>query len=777
MKKSFVFNNIIDYILVILLVILSISKGGFYKSDILIFSVGISIITFIYTSIDIYLCIRKKEYKIDIIQILLFLLPISYILPIIFNNYADLNSSIFETIRYLNLYCIYSIVKKSKKKEIYIYSIICITIMQCVLSIDAIGNRYLEKILTRIGSGYLDIDLNRMSGTLQYANVLAILCLISSVFIFDYLKKENKTLKQLIYFILMFILSTTIILTGSRTVIIFALFSFIVLLFVNKKIILKNIFIYLPMFILIGIYTSLIYTAMASKKVYYIFVSFLILSGIISFLINKFYNIYIKKIKFKIKKTHIICFITLVILLYFILSLNITKALYISEGSNDSNNVIILNNIENEINEIRFKVKSNESHTRYKINLNSVDNNNVEINIREFNYTENTSGNFKYEFELNNDIKYLKVYIKCEKGSIVIDNLYLNNNKQKLDYVFISRNLIYRFEDLIYGSTSATDRLTYYCDAIKIICKSVPNFVFGTGGEGFNNIYGQVKTRNYYSTEVHNSFLQIFVESGIIGFSLIISILIYTLVNTKNNFVKFAYLLLTFHSFIDLNFSYMFMIAVFGILLALLDFDKKLEINNRYLNISLFILSLVCILFSFIILIKTILAMYIYIPIYKEENINLKNQIEVINKNEKRVMLDPYEYKYKKELDNQYNIYLDLLYEKVKSETNEEKISIINEEIKNVLNNIILNANEILKNNKYNPNQILYSCNIYFKNINNLSNIYYDDNLIEGYTEYMNFINIKLNYLKVLYQNNMEVIEKIDCVEKEYKHKLNQILN
>ena len=114
--------------------------------------------------------------------------------------------------------------------------------------------------------------------------------------------------------------------------------------------------------------------------------------------------------------------------------------------------------------------------------------------------------------------------------------------------------------------------------------------------------------------------------------------------------------------------------------------------------------------------------------------------------------------------------------ERIKSETDQEKKNIINEEIKNVINNVALNANVILKNNKYNSNQILYACNIYLKNINNLSNINYSDDLNKGYMVYLNFINNKLNYLKDLYKNNNIIMEKIECVQKEYNYKLNQIM-
>ena len=82
-------------ILIILLLILSLSKAGFYKSDILIFSVVLSIIGFIRIAVDLFTTIKTKSYKFDIIEILLLLLSLTYILPILFKNYADLNSNYF----------------------------------------------------------------------------------------------------------------------------------------------------------------------------------------------------------------------------------------------------------------------------------------------------------------------------------------------------------------------------------------------------------------------------------------------------------------------------------------------------------------------------------------------------------------------------------------------------------------------------------------------------------------------------------------------------------
>lgn len=773
MVKKNIYTNIFDCFLVGLLLMLSLNRGGFYKSDILIFSLGVSAIAFCYTLINMYNIIRKKEYKFDVIELILLLLPFAYLLPIIFNNYADLNSSIFEAIRYLNLYFIYSMVKRSSNKKIYAYAIVTIALIQCVLSIDAVANRYLHGILSSLDSGYLNENLTRMSGTLQYANVLAIVCLISAIFVIKWLlDAKNKNLYA-IYYVILFILISTIILTGSRAVLLISILTFLVFIFKSKENIYKLAFTFIPLFILTGIYTSLLYTQMLSNKtyIYFTFVIFICLNVIVAITANKLHTICIKKYSgVGIKKIHIAAGVFVCIGVYILIGISITKPLLLSSDSLQNNDTLILNDIKQGSNLLTFDVIAKEQDTRYKIKLNSVNNENVEESIKTFNYSDNTSGKFEYNFELSEKTKYLKLLVECDKGSLEFDNLYLNNKKQKLDYIFIPRTVVYRIKDLFNGSTSVSDRCMYYQDAMKIICKNVHNFVIGTGGEGFNNIYEQVKTRDYHSTEVHSSFLQIFVESGVIGFSLIIFVLIYSIIKSKSSYIKIAYILFVIHSFIDLNFSYMLVIAIFSVLLAMLDYENKIEFKNKILSFSLFGITLIYTLFVFCFCTRALLAQYLNIPVYNENNINLQTQIEVLTKNEKRVELDPFEYSYKEELDKQYDIYLELLYDKIKEKGTDTNI--LKEEVKNVLDNITINADNIFNNTKYNRRHIMYACSIYFRNIDNLSKLYYSDNIEKGYNTYMNKINEKLNYLKELYIKNDEINQIIENTQDNYNDKI-----
>lgn len=774
MKLKIKINNIIDYILIILLVLLSIQKGGFYKTDILNFSIGISIISFIYILIKFFYDIKNKKYKIDFMAVLLLILPFIYMLPILFKNYSDLNDSIFELIRYINLFFIYKIVKNSNNKRLYINTIVIITLIQCILSIDAISCRILNDFLEKIGSGYLNIDIIRMSGTIQYANVLAIMCLISIVFVNSNLKIENK-IDYIKVCIELFILISTLILTGSRAVMILMVIYYIIYFIKYKKNIYINVITYIPLLILIGIYTSVIYNNIM-ENTSAIYAIFLIFSFICTLLYYAIFIISKKSIDYNFVKNvnlkYLILFVLAVIAFYFILALNLNADIKISANSNQNVESIILNNIKKDTNSIRFKVKTNGSDTRYSIILNSVDDNKVEKSIKSFNYYDNISGNFDYNFELNDNVKYLKLYIKCEKGTIGISDVFLNEKKQKINYILIPRNLIYRINDLLSGSTSLTDRIIYSKDACKIITKTPLNFIVGTGGEGFNNLYEQVKRINYHSSEVHNSFLQIFVESGIFGFMCIMLVLIYSILKSNNGYIKLAYVFFVIHSIIDLNFSYMSMIAVFGVLLGILDLKSQVDIS-KFNYILIFLITLVYSLFLSYVVIRANIAFYMPIPSFSEEDIDLAKQVEIVNLNEKRVKYDPYEYIYRKSLDEAYNTYLILLKRNLKETKEDDSKKVIQDEISNVLNNILVNSNSIITNNKTNKNQILYVCSVYFKNIDNFSRLNYYYNIKEGYEYYFDFIISKISFLEKIYSSNDEILKVLKSTKEEYVNKYN----
>ncbi|MEG2310797.1 MAG: hypothetical protein RSB76_02290, partial [Clostridia bacterium] len=284
-KKSF--KNCIDFAIVFLLAIISLKKGGFYKTDSMVVSVSILIISILYIVYN-YITNNKSQKKFDIVALCLLLLSFCYTLPVVFSNFASLSSSLFEIVRYFCVYIIYKIVKNSDRKNIYINCIIFITIIQCFIGIDGLACRCLNKLLNIFDSGYLSIDLTRMSSTIQYANVLAILCAVSLIFVIDKIVKNNKSiLYNTLQLLLAFILFSSLVLTASRSVLVIFTLAFIIYLVKNKKDIIYILTIGLFQIIEVIIYTSLVYQYIQQKPymIYILFLLSLVINITISFVI------------------------------------------------------------------------------------------------------------------------------------------------------------------------------------------------------------------------------------------------------------------------------------------------------------------------------------------------------------------------------------------------------------------------------------------------------------------------------------------------------------
>jgi len=86
---------------------------------------------------------------------------------------------------------------------------------------------------------------------------------------------------------------------------------------------------------------------------------------------------------------------------------------------------------------------------------------------------------------------------------------------------------ISRAQHISAQENSFTQRMEYNKDALKII-KDYP--ITGTGGGGWNALYHSYAPDLYWSTETHNYFFQTWVESGTIGFLVLISIWVFFII-------------------------------------------------------------------------------------------------------------------------------------------------------------------------------------------------------------------------------------------------------
>ena len=93
-----------------------------------------------------------------------------------------------------------------------------------------------------------------------------------------------------------------------------------------------------------------------------------------------------------------------------------------------------------------------------------------------------------------------------------------------ISYKYIPRAISRRIENISTEDSSFTGRIHFYKDALKII-KDHP--ILGTGGGGWKAIYQAYQSSGYFTTEVHNFFLQLWVETGTVGF-LALAVLCFT---------------------------------------------------------------------------------------------------------------------------------------------------------------------------------------------------------------------------------------------------------
>ena len=100
--------------------------------------------------------------------------------------------------------------------------------------------------------------------------------------------------------------------------------------------------------------------------------------------------------------------------------------------------------------------------------------------------------------------------------------------KIKTAHKYIPESLAKRIASIDPETMLASGRFTFYRDAFKII-KDYP--IIGAGGGGWASLYFGYQSHLYWSNQVHNYFMQAWIETGTVGFLSIISIWITLFIN------------------------------------------------------------------------------------------------------------------------------------------------------------------------------------------------------------------------------------------------------
>ncbi|MDD4343395.1 MAG: O-antigen ligase family protein [Eubacteriales bacterium] len=150
--------------------------------------------------------------------------------------------------------------------------------------------------------------------------------------------------------------------------------------------------------------------------------------------------------------------------------------------------------------------------------------------------------------------------------------------------VFLNPGVTGRLGEISGEEGSYTTRMTYNKDALKIIL----NNPLGTGGRGWDSAYHQYQDYEYWSREAHNNFLNVGVESGVLGFLVYLAMWgavffggyrTYKVKRVEENNIHIALIvalgLLLAHGGMDFDFSYGFINLLGMTIAALILYREK----------------------------------------------------------------------------------------------------------------------------------------------------------------------------------------------------------
>ena len=160
--------------------------------------------------------------------------------------------------------------------------------------------------------------------------------------------------------------------------------------------------------------------------------------------------------------------------------------------------------------------------------------------------------------------------------------------------IFITGN-----EEVLLRSTVA-NRLIYWQDALKVILKHP----FGIGVHNWESIQYGVQTADYSVKYVHNGFIQLLLDGGILAFAGLVVLIVYgyiglikKYIEKKNELYLCMITILTFivvHSFVDINFAYGIVWFVIGLILSLSRTEKVVK-SKLAIPIVLMVIALTAI--------------------------------------------------------------------------------------------------------------------------------------------------------------------------------------
>lgn len=674
-----IFNkeNIMYVIYLALIVLPLYFKGAYFENAYLPFIIGVSILFMFHIKS------RYKGSKLGLIQndSDLFLIGLVLLYSLTFFYGVNKRASLIEFSKYAGYMAVFflsrDIGKDSKKRNITIDIIILAGI---VVSIIGMGSM--------IGTWeYTDAYMGtRLASTFQYPNTLA--AYASALYFLAMGKailEENKW-KLFLYGGSLTVFFSTVIFTASRGM--WLLFPVILLAYfiiINKKD-KVTLFFYSLLNLILAVPFSFIFLQYLEKSeniLWGMYIGGAIISGLIFYVLGLGDKI-VRKIPIKA------VFIVILVLGigaaglgYY--AINTTVPLTLENTTDEAKTLNLIRSSNDVFPDTEYILniegvadKPEEKSYAGRVVLYSTNDKGENTHISTHNIVENGEYNLDYSFKTLEDTKSVRVYFqnRIENTSITFDSAKLVDTVTDetvdipLKYKYIPEGIVSRVMSINLTDNSSQARIIFSMDALRLVKQ---NPILGSGGDGWATTYKTVQTYPYWSKHVHNYFLQMMVEIGLLGIMLFggfIGFIIYayirykrsdeTLDRTLSDTLAIAIFAILGHAMIDFDLSLVSVAitlwALFGLFASTIysvekDEDilmSKLGKNTRKIRVVPTVLIVVALLIS-----ASIYTGSIFVD--KAIAAQDEGDIDGLQKNMERASsLDPYNTKYKVELINIY---------------------------------------------------------------------------------------------------------------------------
>lgn len=593
MNKNFL-NKIFFIVFALIMFVLNIFIGHSIKEPIFIIMLFFNLMLFLYLVFNI----KKRNIifisnKLDIVIVIFVLCSF---IPLIFKTYTSLHEQYNYIIKIISIASIYIFIKNlninEKNKNIIINILIFSTLPIVIISFDRLYYNNLWGFLCKYDVFKINFEGNRLVANFGYPNTLAIYFSSIIMLILGQLTNTKNNCLKRVYELYSFVLILLIIYTQSRASILLLIIFIIIYLFSLKD---KN----KSLRILNNIIVSCI-----SIILYFIFKKYKIITLILSLFLVILLNLINDKLLNKkniLRKSLLFYLVTLVVvIIYFIIGLNISKPIEVS----DEYVYKIYNKRNLEVYNIDIDIDISTINKKSIIYIYGIADGEI-IDLKKDVITE-YKGVKEYKIENTKNIEEIIIKFKNydRENKYIINKLYINSNEKIINYKIIPNVLMNKIKSIKISDKHLTDRANYYKDSLKII-KS--NFWFGTGSGSWKYLSQSNKSVDYTAMEVHSFILDIFMSFGIFGLIsllfLITLIIIYSikLLKEKNKYFNInlslvlSIFILLIHSFIDFDLSFYIILVYLFILISLLDNNINIDRKNNKLDIiKIVLLILIC---------------------------------------------------------------------------------------------------------------------------------------------------------------------------------------